>query len=54
MQILLFIAKAAGLIVLAGLFFLGIQEALDTRIIGASQQGLCAGTPITGCFLTII
>ena len=48
------IARAAGLIVLAGLIFLGMQELLDVQVIGASQQALCIGKPITGCFLTII
>ncbi len=54
MTLLQNIAKAIGLVLLAMLLFLGIAEALDARIIGASQQGLCAGQPITGCFLTII
>ncbi len=54
MTILLMIARALGLILAATLLFLGFAEALDAKMIGVSQQGLCAGQPITGCFLTII
>lgn len=54
MHITLNIARALGLIVLAGLLFLGIEEMIGATVIGGSQQALCVGQPITGCFLTII
>lgn len=54
MHFILIFAKAVGLIVLAGLFFFGFQAALGAEVVGVSQQALCAGQPITGCFLTII
>ncbi len=53
MTLLIMIAKAVGLILLATLLFLGIAEALDARLVGASEQ-VCIGKPITSCFLTII
>ena len=53
MTLLIMIAKAVGLILLATLLFLGIAEALDARIVGSAER-VCAGQPITGCFLTII
>ena len=54
MHITMNIARAAGLIILAGLIFLGMQEALNVNVIGASQQTVCIGKPLTGCLLTII
>lgn len=53
MTLLIIIAKAVGLILVAALLFLGIAEALDVRVVGAAER-VCAGQPITGCFLTII
>lgn len=54
MHITMKIARAAGLIILAALMFLGMHEALDANVIGASQQTGCIGKPLTGCLLTII
>ena len=53
MTLLLIIAKALFLILLATLLFLGIAEALDAKVVGASER-FCVGQPLTGCFLTII
>lgn len=54
MHITLNILRAVGLVVLAALFFLGIQELIGANVIGGSQHARCVGQPITGCFLTII
>ena len=54
MSVILIIAKALCLIAVAAVLFFGFAVALDASPFSASQQRLCAGQPITGCFLTII
>lgn len=54
MAILLVIAKALCLILLAVFLFFGFAMGLDISAISAPQEELCAGQPITRCFLTII
>lgn len=54
MPVTINIARAAALIILAALIFLGMQEALGASVIGELRGANCIGKPLTGCFLTII